>query len=117
MAAAADACRRGRTLFIGGLLIATVAAIRRWPLAGFLGVWFFVTLAPTSSFVPIATEVGAERRMYLPLLAVVALAVVAVSAAWAVVVRTHQRRACEAALRESRGALALAARRSASTLG
>ena len=40
---------------------------------GFLGVWFFVTLAPTSSVVPIATEVGAERRMYLPLMALAVL--------------------------------------------
>jgi tetratricopeptide (TPR) repeat protein len=31
---------------------------------------FFLTLAPTSSIVPIASEVGAERRMYLPLAAV-----------------------------------------------
>ncbi len=30
--------------------------------------WFFVLLAPTSSFVPIITEIAAERRMYLPLL-------------------------------------------------
>jgi tetratricopeptide (TPR) repeat protein len=74
-------------LFISVLLIATFVAMKRWPTLGFLGVWFFVTLAPTSSIVPIATEVGAERRMYLPLLAVIALAVVAVSAAWAVVAR------------------------------
>jgi tetratricopeptide (TPR) repeat protein len=74
-------------LLIGVLLIATLVALRRWPKLGFLGVWFFVTLAPTSSIVPIATEVGAERRMYLPLLAVITIAVIAVSAAWAVVVR------------------------------
>jgi tetratricopeptide (TPR) repeat protein len=49
---------------------------------GFLGVWFFATLAPTSSIVPIATEVGAERRMYLPLLAVIALVVVGAYPAW-----------------------------------
>lgn len=42
------------------------------PLA-YLGTWFFVTLAPASSVVPIATEVGAERRMYLPLMALVVL--------------------------------------------
>ena len=69
-------------LFIGVLLIATVVAMKRWPMLGFLGVWFFVTLAPTSSIVPIATEVGAERRMYLPLLAVVALAVVGARLMW-----------------------------------
>ena len=28
--------------------------------AAYLATWFFVTLAPTSSFVPIATEVGAD---------------------------------------------------------
>src|SRR5262249_14511315 len=36
---------------------------------------FFLLLAPTSSFVPIATEVAAERRMYLPLAALAALLV------------------------------------------
>jgi tetratricopeptide (TPR) repeat protein len=48
------------------------------PAIGFLGAWFFLTLAPTSSIMPISTEVGAERRMYLPLMAVVSFAVVAV---------------------------------------
>ncbi len=54
----------------------TLVALRRRPLLGFAGAWIFITLAPTSSIVPIATEVGAERRMYLPLIAVVALAVI-----------------------------------------
>ena len=45
---------------------------------GFLGACFFLTLAPTSSFVPIATEVGAERRMYLPLASLVVLGVLAI---------------------------------------
>ena len=67
------------TLVIVGFIALTVAALIQSPKWGFLGVWFFVTLAPTSSFVPIATEVGAERRMYLPLLALVALAVVGAS--------------------------------------
>ena len=40
-------------------------------MAGFLGAWFWITLAPTSTIVPIATEVAAERRMYLPLAALV----------------------------------------------
>jgi tetratricopeptide (TPR) repeat protein len=51
---------------------------RRDPRLGYLGAWFFVTLAPASSFVPIATEVGAERRMYLPLAALVVLTVLGV---------------------------------------
>ena len=66
-------------LFITGLLVLTVVALVRQPKWGYLGAWFFVTLAPTSSIVPIATEVGAERRMYLPLVAVVVLAVVGAS--------------------------------------
>ena len=60
---------------IGTLVIATCWAIRRWPPVGFLGAWFFATLAPTSSILPIVTEVAAERRMYLPLCAAVVLVV------------------------------------------
>jgi tetratricopeptide (TPR) repeat protein len=52
------------------LLVATLIAWFRVPATAFLGTWFFITLAPTSSLLPIATEVGAERRMYLPLVAV-----------------------------------------------
>ncbi len=50
-------------LFIACLLVLTIVALIRQPRWGFLGAWFFVTLARTSSIVPIATEVGAERRM------------------------------------------------------
>ncbi len=53
------------------LLCATLwTCHRRLPVA-FLGVWFFLILAPTSSFWPIVTEIAAERRMYLPLAAVI----------------------------------------------
>jgi tetratricopeptide (TPR) repeat protein len=62
-----------------GLVTALVGAtLWTWlvqPKIGFSALWFFVTLAPTSSVVPIATEVGAERRMYLPLAGLVILAV------------------------------------------
>jgi tetratricopeptide (TPR) repeat protein len=51
--------------------------LRQYRVAAFLGTWFFVTLAPTSSIIPIATEVGAERRMYLPLIALITLLVLA----------------------------------------
>jgi protein O-mannosyl-transferase len=64
------------------LLVATTAAWWKYPTIGFLGTWFFVTLAPSSSFVPIATEVGAERRMYLPLASLVVMAVVLARALW-----------------------------------
>ncbi len=58
-----------------GLLAATLGAFRWRPWAGFLGAWFFLILAPTSSVMPSLGEVAAERRMYLPLAAVVTLAV------------------------------------------
>lgn len=54
------------------LLASTVWALRCRPAVGFLGAWFFVLLAPSSSFVPVATQTIAEHRMYLPLAAVVA---------------------------------------------
>jgi tetratricopeptide (TPR) repeat protein len=63
-------------LAVLALLGASVWALRRFPPLGFLGAWFFLILAPTSSFVPIVTEVAAERRMYLPLASIAALVVV-----------------------------------------
>ena len=65
-----------------GLLIGTLIALWKRPALGFMGAWFFLTLAPTSSILPIATEVGAERRMYLPLMAIVALVVFGAVVAW-----------------------------------
>ena len=53
------------------LLTGSLLALRFFPAWGFLGVWFFFILAPSSSFVPIITEVAAEHRMYLPLAAIV----------------------------------------------
>jgi tetratricopeptide (TPR) repeat protein len=66
-------------VLIGVLLMLTVVALFRWPAVGFLGAMFFLTLAPTSSVIPISTEVGAERRMYLPLAALVVLVVVLIA--------------------------------------
>jgi tetratricopeptide (TPR) repeat protein len=60
------------------LIALTAVALWRWPVLGFLGGWFFITLAPASSVVPIATEVGAERRMYLPLMALAVVAAIVV---------------------------------------
>ena len=54
---------------------------RRRPKWGFLGVWFFAILAPSSSVVPLAGQTEAEHRMYLPLAAVVTLVVLAAYAA------------------------------------
>ena len=64
-------------LVVCGLLLATVCAWRRHPAFGFLGVWFFIILAPTSSFVPIADPIF-EHRMYLPLAALLVALVIAV---------------------------------------
>jgi len=52
------------------LLGFTIAWWRSRPWWGFCGALFFLLLAPTSSLMPIVTEVLAERRMYLPMLAV-----------------------------------------------
>ena len=65
-----------QALSVVALLAGTVVALWRRPTIGFVGAWFFLMLAPTSSIVPIASHTIAEHRMYLPLAAViVALAV------------------------------------------
>jgi hypothetical protein len=61
-------------------IILTLLALTFWGLLrrhklAFLGVWFFAILAPTSSIRPLSWEVVAERRMYLPLMAVLLLVV------------------------------------------
>ena len=62
-------------VLICALLAATVwGVVRRTP-AAFAGAWCFLILAPTSSVIPIVTEVAAEHRMYLPVAGVIALAV------------------------------------------
>ena len=68
-------------LVVVALLVGTAVALRRRPMLGFLGTWFFLILAPSSSFVPIASHTIAEHRMYLPLAAVV-VAIAAATQAW-----------------------------------
>ena len=60
---------------VSALIALTAVALVRWPAFGYWGAWFFITLAPASSLIPIPTEVGAERRMYLPLIAIVVVSV------------------------------------------
>jgi tetratricopeptide (TPR) repeat protein len=62
-------------IVVGALVATTAAALALRPMWGFLGAWFFLILAPTSSIMPI-TDAAAERRMYLPLAAVVAFVVI-----------------------------------------
>jgi tetratricopeptide (TPR) repeat protein len=62
------------------LLLICVCGLTTWGLVrakpvAFLGAWFFLILAPSSSILPIATEIAAEHRMYLPLAAAAALLV------------------------------------------
>lgn len=63
-------------LVIGILCVLTLIALKRRPEIGFLGVWFFLILAPTSSIMPIL-DLAVEHRTYLSLAAVVALVVLA----------------------------------------
>lgn len=78
------------------LLLALVAGatlagiVRRSPLA-FTGAWFLLILAPTSSILPIVTEVAAEHRMYLPLAAVIGCLVLGVAASGRLVRRVASR--------------------------
>lgn len=71
---------QGLLLFtLGGL---TLLALRRRHALGFLGAWFFLLLAPSSSVVPLVTQTMAEKRMYLPLAALIALVVVLAIRLW-----------------------------------
>jgi tetratricopeptide (TPR) repeat protein len=63
-------------LLVPLLAASVVLLVRRRPV-GLLGVCFFLILAPSSSLLPIPSEVAAEHRMYLPLAAVIAVVVLA----------------------------------------
>ena len=67
-------------LWLAGLGIIAALAKSIWDIVrnrpmGFAGAWFFMILAPTSSFIPIK-DPAFEHRMYLPLAAVISLVVV-----------------------------------------
>jgi tetratricopeptide (TPR) repeat protein len=62
-------------LIVGALCVSAFLVYTWKPRVGFPALWVFLTLAPTSSVLPIATEVGAERRMYLPLAGLIVAAV------------------------------------------
>jgi tetratricopeptide (TPR) repeat protein len=69
-------------IYAPGVLILTLLGLTAWalwkaPRWGFLGVCFFVILAPTSSIMPIA-DLAFEHRLYLPLAALTAVVVLAV---------------------------------------
>jgi len=62
-------------IFCGSIVFAalstTLWALKRKPLLGFLGAWYFILLAPSSSFIPVNSQTMADHRMYLPLAAIV----------------------------------------------
>ncbi len=63
-------------LLVVALVAGTIYLLWRRSVFGFLGAWFFGILAPSSSIVPIATEIAAEHRLYLSLAALAVLAAV-----------------------------------------
>ncbi len=62
-------------LLVSALVLATLWAVVRRPVPGFAGAWFFLILGPSSSVIPLLTQMRAEHRMYLPLAALVVPAV------------------------------------------
>ena len=64
------------------LAMGTLVALRFKSAIGFLGAWFFLILAPSSSVVPVVTQIMAEHRMYLPLASVVVLCVLGADWIW-----------------------------------
>jgi tetratricopeptide (TPR) repeat protein len=63
-------------LILTACVVATGFGVVRRSSWAFAGAWVFLILAPSSSVLPIVTEVAAEHRMYLPLAGIVSLAVV-----------------------------------------
>lgn len=77
----------GVTALLSGIVVLTLLACTAWalwrrPQLGFLGLCFFLLLAPTSSFLP-RSDLAAEQRMYLALAPLVVLVVLTVEAATA----------------------------------
>ena len=73
------------TLLLGA---GTVWAIWRRSWLGFMGAWFFIILAPTSSFNPLP-DAAFEHRMYLPLAAVLTVMVMGLFWASRSLAQTH----------------------------
>ena len=71
-----------QALFVCALGVASLVLSWRRPALGFAGLFFFAVLAPTSSIIPIANEVGAERRVYLPMTALIAAMMWGLYLAW-----------------------------------
>ena len=92
-------------LFLTAALAATVFGVWKRHPAGFAGAVFFLVLAPSSSLLPVASEVAAEHRMYLPLAAMLSLIV---TAGWWAVARWLPGTSRRTAVAAIAGALVLA---------
>lgn len=72
----------GPALLPGAIILALLGltgyAVARRRAMGVSGAAFFLLLAPTSSVIPIVTEVAAERRMYLPTATVLCVVIPAI---------------------------------------
>jgi protein O-mannosyl-transferase len=77
-------------------LAATIVGVARRHPVGFAGAVFFLTLAPSSSVLPIVTEIAAEHRMYLPLAAILATIIIGLYAVANRAVRSSSRAARQA---------------------
>ncbi|MBC8286107.1 MAG: tetratricopeptide repeat protein [Nitrospinae bacterium] len=55
-------------IFSGLIILASILAILKWRNVWVVvgAIWFFITLAPTSSFIPL-NDLAVEHRMYLPM--------------------------------------------------
>ena len=60
-------------LLVLGLAGLSLVGVLRGSKLGFLGAWYFAILTPTSSVVPVSTELIAEHRVYLSLAAAACL--------------------------------------------
>lgn len=61
----------GCAVVIVGFGVWVLVAIRRYSGKAYLGAWFLITLAPTSSIVPIPLQPISENRVYVPLAAII----------------------------------------------
>ena len=68
-----------QALFLLALMASVCWAMIARPALGFLGAWFFLILAPSSSVVPLGAQTIAEHRMYLPLASVIVAVTIVVS--------------------------------------
>lgn len=75
-------------LMLPATILATLVGLTLWGLYrgqwwSLLGLWFFAIISPSSSIIPMPYEIATERRMYLPLAALIIVVVFSVDHLWA----------------------------------